>query len=282
MKCDWNAFLKMLPQWMRTKVDMIGKEGLQEIRLRIGQPPQLVMQNYSTLIDGIVSDEDLNFCINSAYQYSPWSAPTVSCGYLTAPGGHRIGICGRMVISEGRIQTVRNVSSLCIRVARDFPGLGRQAAGLKGSILIIGSPGRGKTTLLRDMIRQKTVIESATVAVVDERGELFPLVGGRFCFYPGSHTDVLSGCSKSKGIEILIRTMNPQYVAVDEITAMEDCHAILQARGCGVSILATAHAADIEDFKERPVYKPILDGDIFPNIIVMQPDKSWRLERTSV
>ena len=263
-------------------MDKLAKERLQEIRLRIGQPPQLVLGNSNEYLDGTVSTEDLNYCINAASEYSPWSASTASSGYITAQGGHRIGICGRMVINGGKVQTVRNITSLCIRVARDFPGLARDAACLTGSILIIGSPGRGKTTLLRDLIRQKSNMESATVAVVDERCELFPVTSGGFCFFPGSHTDVLSGCGKEEGIEMLIRTMGPNYVAVDEITATEDCRAIIHARGCGVSILATAHAADMVDFKERPVYRPFWEENIFQSIIVMQSDKTWRLERMNI
>ena len=282
MKCDWHSFLRLLPQWIRTKVDNIGRESLQEMRLRIGQPPQLVLGTSCSYIEGIVKEDDLDFCINSASQYSPWSASTTASGYITAQGGHRLGICGQMVIVNGNVKTVRNITSLCIRVARDFPGLASRAVNLNGSVLIIGSPGRGKTTLLRDLIRQKSSMELATVTVVDERYELFPMAHGGFCFPPGNHTDVLSGCGKSDGIEILIRTMNPDYVAVDEITAVEDCRAIIRARGCGVSILATAHAADMDDFKERIVYRPLWEEKVFQNIIIMQPDKSWKLERMGI
>ena len=153
----------------------------------------------------------------------------------------------------------------------------------KGEVLsIIGSSGSGKTTLLRDLIRLKSNMESCNVAVVDERGELFPTTNRKFCFPPGKHTDILSGCGKADGIEMVIRTMRPDYVAVDEITAISDCHSILQARGCGVSILATAHAASINEFEDRPVYKPLLHSGICSYIVVMQPDKSWQLERINL
>lgn len=282
MKCDWQAFIKLIPPWMHKKVDEYGKEKLQELHLRIGQPPQLVVGNESIYLDRNVNDADLKLCLNAGSQYSPWSSATVSNGYITAQGGHRIGICGTMAIVDGKIQTVRNITSLCIRVSRDLPGIASRAANIEGSVLIIGSPGRGKTTLLRDLIRQKSEESSNTIAVVDERCEIFPFSHGAFGFSTGVHTDVLSGTAKADGIEIVIRTMSPTHVAVDEITAMEDCKAIVQANGCGVSILATAHAADMTDLKSRPVYQPILDAGIFQNIIIMQPDKSWKLERMNV
>ena len=267
---------------MRPSVDQSGKEDLQEIRLRAGQPPELVLSDNSIYLDDIVNTADLDFCINAATQYSPWVASTVSSGYITAQGGHRIGICGQLVMIDGKIQSANYITSLCIRVARDYPGIALDAVGLDGSILIIGSPGRGKTTLLRDMIRQKSNITSETIAVLDERRELFPVASGNFIFSPGKHTDILSGCGKSNGLEILIRTMNPRYIAVDEITAAEDCDAIIQATGCGVSIIATAHAADINDLVARPVYRPILEAGIFQRIIVMQQNKSWKVERVNI
>ena len=281
MKCDWQGLLRLLPPWMRPEVDHLGREALQEIRLRTGQPLELVLTDRSVYLDDAVKTTDLDFCINAASQYSPWAASSISSGYITAQGGHRIGICGQLVMIEGKIQSLSCITSLCIRVARDYPGIAQDTVGLVGSILIIGSPGRGKTTLLRDMIRQKSNIACATVAVVDERRELFPVSSGNFVFSPGMHTDVLSGCGKSTGLEILIRTMNPRYVAVDEITAPEDCEAIIQSRGCGASILATAHASDLNDLMSRPVYKPILNAEIFSCIIVMQQNKSWKLERVN-
>lgn len=282
MNCAWQAYLNLLPQWMRQEVDSLGRESLQELRLRVGRAPELVLQNGCRNLEKIVTSNDLNYCINTASQYSPWSSSTISNGFITAPGGHRLGICGEMAIINGKLSTVSNVTSICIRVARDFPGIGIRAAGLPGSLLIIGSPGRGKTTLMRDIIRQKSNTGSGAVAVVDERRELFPIAGGEFCFSPGLRTEVMSGCRKSAGVEMMIRTMNPRWVAVDEITASEDCEAILQAGWCGVCVLATAHAENLADFLHRPVYKPIVQCGIFENIVVMQPDQSWILERVNL
>ena len=282
MKCAWQEYLQILPIWMRSRVDNLGAEKLEELRLRIGRMPELVLNRGHVFLERKVTSEDLSFCISAASQYSPWASTTISDGYLTATGGHRIGICGEAAIIDGKVTTVRNVTSLCLRVARDFPGIGREAAKTVGSVLILGSPGRGKTTLLRDLIRQKSDAGPGAVAVVDERREVFPTAPTTaliICFFPGLRTEVLSGFRKQKGLEIMIRTMNPAWIAVDEITAEEDCCGVIQACNCGVSILATAHGESVEDFMQRPVYKPLLENSIFQNIIVMQPDKSWKLER---
>ena len=120
------------------------------------------------------------------------------------------------------------------------------------------------------------------MAVVDERRELFPITDDQFCFSPGLRTEVLSGCSKPVGMDMLIRTMSPGWLAVDEITAAEDCEALIYAGWCGVSLLATAHAENLHDFLHRPVYQPLVGSKLFENIIVMQPDKSWKLERMNI
>lgn len=277
MICAWQEFLKLLPLGLRQQVDKTCGQELQELRLRVGYSPELVLRNRSVWIERKTDKQDIRFIVNAVSQYSPWAATSMSSGYITAPGGHRIGFCGDTVVQNGVITGIREVSSLCMRVAKSFPGISGDP--IEGSVLIIGKPGSGKTTLLRDMIRQRSQKGSGSVCVVDERCELFPLVQGIHCFDPGPRTDILSACGKAKGILILLRTMCPQYIAVDEITATEDCDALLNAGWCGVSLLATAHAADRNDLLHRPVYRPIVTNRLFDTLVIMQPDKSWRTER---
>lgn len=272
MLCAWNELLATLPVWMRREVDMLGKNTLQELRLRVNAPPELVLSGAVRYLDRQASREDLNTCVNTATRYSPWAGSTAAMGYVTAPGGHRIGLCGEAVCRDGIVTGIREVSSLCIRVARDFPGIGKAAAALDGSILILGAPGWGKTTLLRDLARE--IAGKDTVTVVDERGEIFPTG-----FTKGRRMDVLTGAPKSCGIEMALRTMGPAWIAVDEITAQEDCHALARAQGCGVRLLATAHAGSLEEFRLRPVYKSLLERHIFTNLLILRPDKSYRTER---
>ncbi len=274
MNCAWKELLAILPLRLRSDVDRLGKDTLQEVRLRLGEPVELVLMGASSFISGAVTEEDLKFVINMASRYSPWAAQSAASGYITAPGGHRIGLAGDCVVQNGTVTAVRSATSLCVRVARDLPGIGCKAAVLPGNLLLLGPPGSGKTTLLRDIIRQLSNRGPGSICVVDERGELFPKG-----FPRGKRTDVLTGCAKAHGIDAALRTMGPATIAVDEITAQEDCKALIQAGWCGVRLLATAHAACTDDLKQRPVYKPLRECGLFQSVIVLRSDKSWYTER---
>lgn len=273
MKCAWQELLHILPPRLRGNVDAQGKKTLQELRLRIGLPPEMVCREGSVITGSEICKDDIRYVINTASQYSPWAAATVNQGYVTAPGGHRIGICGDAVILNGKINGIRNVRSLCIRVARDFPGIADKLP-MTGSVLIAGPPGAGKTTLLRDLVRQRSDKGTGSICVVDERGELFP-----HCFQTGRRTDILSACSKAEGIPMALRTMGPNAIAVDEITEEADVQALCMAAGCGVDLLATAHGTSYEEMKGRRAYGILFEHRIFHSLVILKEDKSWRTER---
>lgn len=277
MKCAWKELLSILPLWLRPETDKLGREALQEIRLRLTAAPEFLIGGRKVKIPGRVLSDDLSYILNAACRYSPWTAGSMASGYLTAPGGHRIGICGEAVMKEGIMTGYRTIRSVNIRVARDFPGISRNILPCQGSILIIGSPGCGKTTLLRDLIRLRSASEN--ISVVDERGELFP-PGADFEMDGG--TDVLTGCPKAQGIEAVLRSMGPDVIAVDEITSAVDCAALLEAGRCGVKVLATAHANGKQDLYHRPIYRQLVNNQLFDKLVILSRDKSYRLERMDI
>ena len=274
MICAWESFLTILPLWMRDTVDRLGKRSLRELRMRINAPPELVLADKSIFMERSVRREDFSVVINQATKYSPWASETVTDGYITIPGGHRIGLCGSVISGH----TFKSITSVCIRISRDFPGIAKKAAA-DGSLLIIGSPGSGKTTFLRDLIRQRSVQQNDRIAVVDERYEIFPTVDGAFCFDTGTRVDVYSGGSKAVGVDAVLRNMTPNVIAVDEISAVDDTNLLLQSAGCGVSFIATAHAGSVEDLQRRPIYRKLLDYALFQNLIILMPDMTWKMER---
>ena len=268
-----QELLSILPVKFRSALTGDRLKNLQEIRLRLGRTGLLICGDGRFPMKCTVTEEDLRFCVNAASRYSPWNAATIREGYLTAPGGHRIGLCG-----ESAGETLRNITSLCIRISRDIPGLADRLP-IRESTLILGPPGSGKTTLLRDLIRRISRLDRESVAVVDQRCEIFPLSGGQPCFDPGPNTDILSGRAKGEGIDCVLRSMGPGWIAVDEITAEADCAALIRSGWCGVKLLATAHAGSVSDLHSRAIYRPLVETGLFHNILVMHPDKTCHPER---
>lgn len=254
----------------------------EELRLRTGRPMTVLVDGAERPTPGgePVREEHLRTVLEFASRASAHTVlERVRHGFVTVRGGHRIGLCGTAVVERGEIVNLRCLSSLSIRVAREVPGA---AAGvfpmvLEGermsSTLILAPPGAGKTTLLRDLIRALSQGEYAPamrVGVADERGELAAMREGTPELDLGTHTDVMDGCPKGPGLEMLLRGMNPQVLAVDEITAPGDVEAMLQAAGCGVTLLATAHGNSVKDLSLRPIYRTLLKGNVFQKLITIR------------
>lgn len=266
----------------------------EELRLRAGQPVSVTLPEGEAVLPGspILSEESLRTVLEIATQASAHTAlEHVRRGFVTVTGGHRLGLCGTAAVREGSIHNFRQLSSINIRIAKEVKGIGeeplrwlRQEEALP-SVLILAQPGAGKTTLLRDLIRglsNGVAGPPLRVGVADERGELGALLSGIPQLDVGAHTDVMDGCSKAEGLMLLLRGMNPQVLAVDEITAPEDIEALEAAAGCGVTLLATAHGRTVQDLEQRPLYRRLLERRIFQAVLLIEREggqRRYRLEK---
>ncbi len=284
--------IRLLPAGLRRPLEdlpRVEQGRAEEIRLRAGRPMTLVFPEGERPAEPRgrpVEPGDLAHVLEIATQASAHTAlERVRSGFFTVRGGHRIGLCGSGVVREGRIWNLRQLSSLALRVARQAPGTARpvldRLAGDGGleSTLILSPPGWGKTTLLRDLIRAVSDgdgLPPCRVGVADERGELAAVWEGVPQFDVGRQTDVMDGCPKGEGLLMLLRGMNPQVLAADEITAPEDVAALEMAANCGVTLLATAHGADLEDLCRRPLYRRLLELGVFRRLILIRREAGGR------
>lgn len=267
---------------------------IEEIRLRIGRPllvrfgPKEMTVNSerkltSQLTTGYVitrSDLERNITILSQSSLYAWEDEFKN-GYLTIPGGHRVGIVGRGVLDRGIIKTLKDISGLNYRIGRQVLGCADEVMPyvIRGRevlhTLIVSPPQCGKTTLLRDMVRQLsdgvTSLDfgGVNVGLVDERSEIAGMFQGEPQFLIGMRTDVLDACPKAQGMIMMIRSMSPRVIATDEIGRGEDVEALYQSLQAGVSVITTVHGASFTEIRKRPVLKELLNGKFFDRVVVL-------------
>ena len=268
-----------LPEGDRAKAE--------ELRLRAGWPMTVLAGGEERPLGGPpVAPGELEQLVEIASHASLHAVlDQVRRGYLTIAGGHRIGLCGEAALREGKIHALRAISSANVRIARQVRGAAAPVldrlcpAGRLAGTLILAPPGLGKTTLLRDLIRSASEGEGCIplrVALADERGEVAAMYNGLPQLEVGRRTDVMEGCPKAQGLMLLLRAMNPQVLAVDEITAPEDVRALTAAAGCGVTLLATAHGESRADLERRSLYRPLLEEGLFRFLVGIRREGEGR------
>ncbi|MCR1897987.1 stage III sporulation protein AA [Irregularibacter muris] len=273
-------------------------EKIEEIRIRENRPLMISFNNkdYFVTKEGtltnhpqrgyLVTRKDRESILQLISDYSLYAIEEeLKHGFLTLRGGHRVGLTGKTVLENGHIKTIKYISGFNFRISREIKGAGdkvmpyiREKTGILHT-LIISPPQCGKTTLLRDIIRQlsdgdqRRGIPGVKVGVVDERSELAGCYQGVPQNDIGIRTDVLDACPKAQGMIMLIRSMSPDIIATDEIGCKEDMAAIEEALNAGIKIITTVHGKTLEEIKRKPFLKELIHQKIFQRIIILSNAK---------
>ncbi|WP_151734336.1 stage III sporulation protein AA [Paenibacillus tengchongensis] len=286
-----RALLKVLPAALLDKVE--------EIRVREGRPLEI---NYAGRFHFISGRGGLT--LSAAEAYKPGREDThrlldlisnhslytmeeeLRKGFITIPGGHRIGLSGRAVLSGGHVEHLRDITGFNVRIAREVPGVadgilpylvdrGRQRI---MHTLILSPPQQGKTTLLRDLARQISAGGIAgreggrpalKVGIVDERSEIAGSRRGVPAFDVGPRTDILDGCPKAEGMMMMIRSLSPDVLIADEIGRPEDASAVTEALHAGISVVASAHGKEVTELARRPGLGGLVEQRMFERYVIL-------------
>ncbi|MDD1510967.1 stage III sporulation protein AA [Priestia megaterium] len=254
---------------------------LEEIRVRIGRPVEFTINNQPYFESYLPSAEDALFILNKLSQFSIYMIEEeLKKGYVTIEGGHRVGLAGKVVTENGQVRVIRDVSSFNIRIAKQKIGISNQLIPFLynrywQSTVIIGPPQTGKTTMIRDLARvistgiERSKIPPFKVGIVDERSEIAGAVKGVPQHTFGSRMDLLDSCPKAEGMMMMIRSMSPDVLIVDEVGSEEDCKAVLEAVNAGVRVIMTVHGYDIDDLMKRPTLQALMKLHVFKRYVVL-------------
>ena len=247
-------------------------QALLEVRVRAGKRIALRYPQGETMLHEALAQEEITRLVSRLLEHSLYAwEDELREGFFTLEDGCRVGVCGRYAVAEGKIENLVYIGSLCLRVAREVRGCAEPIRALlgrgQGGVLVLSPPGMGKTTLLRDAARLMSEA-GLNVAIADERSEIAACRRGVPGFDLGERTDVMDGCSKGEAIARL-RSMAPEALVTDEVGGNGDARALLDAARCGVKLVASAHAAGLDDAKHRPALADMLHGGAFRHAVVL-------------
>lgn len=288
-----DEILLYFPLHIREKMRNIDFTNLEEIRIRNNRPIFLKIGQSEQQVNYIINTNDVleilqKICDNSIYTYQN----QICNGYITIKGGHRIGITGNIVIKDGQVTNISHIYSLNFRIARQVIDCSNKilesVLDLKNNTvfntIIISPPGRGKTTILRDLIRKisdgipEISFNGINVGVVDERGEIAAMYKGIPQNDIGRRTDILDNIPKDIGMKMLIRSMNPKVIVADEIGSTKDIEAIKYAICSGVKGVFTAHGNGLKDIMNNPILNELYITDGIERVLAIDENRNVHLE----
>lgn len=273
----------ILPARFRAYFDQWDMDRLREIRFRIRQPVEVFDGEHHMLCDERVEQADLKEILAYVSGYSLYAfEEEIAQGFITIPGGHRVGVAGQVVVGNGSVRNIRNISFVNVRLSHEIIGCGKKimpymkSSGRLHNTLIISPPGCGKTTLLRDVVRilsgQAGDPKGINVTVVDERSEIAGCYRGIPQNDVGCRTDVLDGCPKSEGMMMAVRSLSPDVIVVDEIGGKKDVRALQYAMNCGCAIIATVHGESFQEIRDKPEVGELVAHESFERYVVLGHD----------
>ena len=284
---EYDEIYKILPKEISNIVKQyLQEDAVQEIRIKSGKPIILNLSYGEKVLDYRTTSEDLKFMMAKVSNYSLYAfEEEIKQGYITLKGGHRVGLAGECVISNGEVRTIKNISSLNIRICREIIGSSNKIMNLITNnnrvynTLIVSPPKCGKTTILRDIAKNisngmyKINLSGKKVTIVDERSEIAACYNGVPQMNVGIRTDILDNCLKKSGMIMAIRSLSPEVLICDEIGTKGDLEALKMAFNSGVNVIVTVHGYDIADVYGRAVFKDLIDNCILERIILLSNRK---------